>query len=482
MHQIKKNKKQLQRGEGLFNFTDLVVRSQKYVQKSTQTKGGFVLENHYNKIRSPHRNLMKAASGLCAIACMVSAPAMAGDYSFSGQSDTILRMRTSIDKKDIYPIYDYLNFAMTSNRSDGSGVDFYLGAWGRVDLGEQWNGRNNDGDLQYAYLSYRAAKNNTVVNLGRQFVTEGVAAEKLDGAYIRSDFMAGIGIAAFAGKTVIADMEKGKNYGDIVYGGRLSQSMKQYYTVGMSALKSNTENGTSYREEFGSDLWVHPMKQLDLVGRSSYNNITEGWMEHAYTLSVTPIEQLRFSADITNVHYRDYLYNMTTPVFSFTFLNPNEVLTSYGGGISYSPIKHLTISGDFKYYDYEIAKEAKYFGGKATYSLPASLNLGCSVHRMDGNIDKLRYTEYRAFASKKLGHTDLAIDLTNSEYDAPINGIRNSYSVTGSAGYEISERLKVGADVEYAKNPDFDSEVRGLLKLSYMFDTNHKKGGAKSEK
>lgn len=405
---------------------------------------------------------------------------MAADYSFSGEAKTILRMKTTIDQKDLYPVYEYLRLNMTDNRSDGSGVSFYLGVWGRLDLADKSTDKYSDADLQYAYLSYRAAKNNTVVNLGRQFVTEGVAAEKLDGLYLRNDFAGGFGAAVFAGKSVITEPDK--KGGNFVYGARLSQGMKKYYSVGLSALKSETDAKSRYREEFGADLWLHPMKQVDLTGRSSYNNLTEGWMEHAYVLSVNPLDQLRISADFSQINYHDYFYNMTTNIFSFANrlnIANNEELTTAGVALSYLPLKNLTISADYKNYGYKIDGNADYFGGKATYSLPESFAVGCSVHRMEGHVDRLRYTEYRAFASKKLGHADLALDFTNVGYDSRINGVRNSYALAGSAGYEFGQRVKLGADMEYSQSPDFDNEVRGLLKVTYLFDTKRSEGRSK---
>jgi hypothetical protein len=419
---------------------------------------------------------------------MWSTPLLANDYSFSGDSNTIFRMRTSIDKKNLYPVYEYLRLNMTNNLSDGSGVSFYFGGWGRADLADKTTDRYADADLQYAYLSYKAAKNNTVVNLGRQFVTEGVASEKLDGLYLRSDFAAGFGASAFAGKSVITE----PNYdgGDLIYGARLTQSMPKYYTVGVSALKSdNTNTRLRYREEIGADLWLHPIDKVDLTGRSSYNAITEGWMEHTYALSVTPLESLKISADVSNIHYKDYYFHMTTNVFSLTTLggltgliNPAEELLTGGVAVSYSPIKNLSLAADYKRYTYEIAGNADYYGGKAAYSLPHSFSAGLGVHRMQGSDFRLRYTEYRAFASKQLGKADLTIDAHNVWYDNRINGVRNSYTITGAAGYEFNEKLKVGADVEYSKNPDFNNEVRGLVKITYAFDTKRSVGGGKSEK
>ncbi len=55
-------------------------------------------------------------------------------------------------------------------------------------------------------------------------------------------------------------------------------------------------------------------------------------------------------------------------------------------------------------------------------------------------------------------------------YDSRINGVKSSYTVIGAASYAITPSLKIGADVDYSKNPDYDNEVAGLFKLTYAFD------------
>ena len=102
---------------------------------------------------------------------------------------------------------------------------------------------------------------------------------------------------------------------------------------------------------------------------------------------------------------------------------------------------------------------------------------------MEGYVDKLRYVETRVFASKKISHADLTIDAINVNYDRDIDGIKNTYMVTAAAGYEVNRKLKLGADIEYSRNPDFNNEVRGLVKAIYTFDTRvAAEGGTKSEK
>lgn len=423
---------------------------------------------------------LAAIAAACAL--FAGMPGMAEAFSLGGQSDTILRMReSSSDKRDLYPLYEYLKVSLTDLGPDGN-VSFYAGGWGRIDLADRSTDRYYETDLNYGYLSYRPKRNNLVLNLGRQFVAEGVATERFDGAYLRSDLAAGFGAAAFVGSPVVT--EPNFNGGDLIYGGRITQSLANYYTVGVSALQTD-HNGSRLREEEGVDLWLHPLSNVDVVGRSSYNSLTSGWMEHAYTVSYTPIGKLRLNGELSQINYRDYFYHVTTSALSLTngILDPNEKSLALGGSIGYTLLTNLTVAADYKNYDYDIAGHANYFGGKATYSLPDNLSAGFSVHRMDGVTDKLRYDEYRVYASKKLGKLDLTADYFDVHYDSSVNGIKNTFSLTGAAAYEFTEQLKVSADIDYSKNPDFDNEVRGFMKLTYAFET--KRGAdwrSKSEK
>ena len=412
---------------------------------------------------------------------LISALGTANATSISGESKTIFRMGESTENRKLYPLYEYLRLSGTDTDEHGT-VSFNIGGWGRIDLRDKSTDKYQDGDLQYGYLSFQSNRNNLLFNAGRQFVAEGVATEKLDGLYLRSDIAAGFGGAVFVGTPVVT--EPNFNGGDIVYGGRIAHSMAKYYTVGISAVKSEN-SGSRLREEEGVDLWLYPVKHVDVVGRSSYNSLTSGWMEHAYTVSYTPLENLRINADLSNINYRDYFHHVTTRALSLTngILDPGEKVLTLGGSIGYTPVKDLSLSADYKNYDYDIAGHANYFGGKATFSQPESLTAGFSIHRMDGESDKLRYDEYRVFASKKLGKADVTLDFFDVNYDSPINGIKNAYSVTAAAGYEIATNLKVAADIDYSKSPDFDNEVRGQVKLSYAFDAKFgTEGRAKSEK
>ena len=387
--------------------------------------------------------------------------------TISGDSTTILRMRETTQDKNLFPLYEYLHFSGTDEVKNGA-VSFHLGVWGRGDLADKSTDDRGNGDIQYGFLSYRANRNNLQFSAGRQFIAEGVASEKVDGLYLRSDLAGGFTGAVFIGSPVVTEPNFGG--GDLIFGGRLAHGRAGYYSVGISALKTNS-SGDQLREEEGLDLWLRPLQKLDLVGRSSYNSLTGGFMEHTYTASYTATDALTLGASLSKVNYRDYFHQVTTSALSLTngILDPNEEALSFGANAGYTISNSLGVSADYRHFEYEIAGSANYFGGKASFSLPGPLAAGVSLHRMDGSGARLQYTEFRAYASKKLGPADVTLDFFDVLFDSGINGRKNTYSFAAAAGYDFNRRLRVAADIDYLRSSDFDHEFRGLIKMIYAF-------------
>jgi hypothetical protein len=210
----------------------------------------------------------------------------------------------------------------------------------------------------------------------------------------------------------------------------LSHQNAGLYTVGISYLKEE-KNSSTFREEEGIDLWVRPVNKVELMGRSSYNAETSGWMEHAYYLMLGPFDKLRFNTEASWINYADYFAGATTNVFKMTPggpIDPREKVNILGEEIFYSIDKNWAVSVDYKKYDYDIAGGANYYGAKATYVSPKSYNAGLSIHKMDGDTNRLKYDEYRVYASKKIDKVDVAVDLLDVKYKEAINDVTSAYS------------------------------------------------------
>lgn len=397
-----------------------------------------------------------------------SLPITASAVDVTGTSRTYLTSREQADGTKLLAGYEYLNFAIQDLGSDTLSAHF--GGWAGYDFKE----KTGDNDLQYGYLSYRSKTANALVNVGRVMVFEGVAAARVDGIYARTDLQANFGISAFGGNPVETgnpvDGAALSSGNDSIYGGRLTHKMPGLYILGVSYLNEE-RNGTDYRKEEGIDLWLHPMNKVDLSGRSNYNAITREWMENTYNLVLGPFDKLRLNTEASWINYKDYFFGTTLSAFTFQpgILDSNEKVRILGENVAYGLTDKIGLSADYKTYSYDIAGNAKYYGGGLKYSEP-SQGAGLSIHRMDGDSDRMKYSEYRVYGFKKIDKVDMAVDLLDVKYSEPINGVSNAYSLSLALGYELTEHLKVGADLEYAKNPDFDRDTRAFVKAIYRFD------------
>jgi hypothetical protein len=396
--------------------------------------------------------------------------------SITGDSNTYLQSRETADGQKILGAYEYLNFAVQNLGNET--ISFHTGGWLRYDLkGEEFDRKTNN-DLQYSYLSFKNKTDNTIVNLGRVIVFEGVAAERVDGLYARTDLKWNFGISAFGGVPVETEINEPGN--NLIYGTHLTHQLPGLYRIGISYLKEE-KNSEDFRKEEGIDLWIHPMNKVDISGRSNYNAITKGWMENTYNLILGPFDKFRFTTEASWINYKDFFTGATSPVFSFPpggILDPNEKVQRLGEDATYALTDRVSIGANYTTYEYEIAGSAKSYGGNIRYAVAAQGGAGLSLRRMDGESDNLKYKEYRVYGYKKIDKIDLAVDLLDVNYDVPINGVSNSYSASIAGQYDLTERWKVGADVEYQKNPDFDKDVRLFLKAIYHFDigTGTRKG------
>lgn len=418
-----------------------------------------------------------------AAAVAIVAAALVGPWNdvaraveIEGTSSTYLQARETVGGADLLPVYEYLNFNVQD--IGATGVSFSFGGWLRFDLGDHADDKKKNSDLQYAFLNYRHKGSNAAVNLGRVMVFEGVAAERVDGVHAWTDLLGGFGVSVYGGVPVMTN-EEDETGTDSIYGARLSHAKDGLYHVGLSYLMQE-KNSAEFREEEGVDLWFRPLSAIEVVGRSAYNALNEGWMQHTYALTLGPFARLRLTAEASRINYQYYFNATTNSAFTFTpggAVDPKEKLDLLGLSASYAFGDALSLTVDAKEYGYAIAGSAHYYGAALRYQQPKGASLGASVHRMDGETDRLSYDQYRLYGSKRFGRFDAAVDLLDVEYDAPVNGVDSALTASIAGGYELTDNLRLGADVTYAETPGFDEEVRAFLKLIYRFRSSGKGKG-----
>ncbi len=384
----------------------------------------------------------------------------AADYTFT--SKTYLKLYEDPRDNKYAPLHEYVEIEH-KGLQEGK-LSLYLSGWLGYDFRTLSDGEKERDELTYAFLRYSPYQDRSLlVNAGRHYVFEGVASEQIDGVSTRWEITPLTGLSLFGGVPVDTNFD-GRE-GDSAYGGRVYQRIPRKAEIGISFLREENDN-TRFRDEIGADLWLRPASRVEVRGQSSYNNITDGWREHSYTLRLFPLDRLTVSGLYSHARYDDAFSARTLSAFSPDFLGRGERLTKTGGSAEYRLDRTSTAVLDFTAYDYELMGPAERYGGRVAASL-SGISTGASLHRMNGDTERLRYVESRLYAAKDLGVWNFSLDTIFHHYDSPFSGLSNAYSVNGATRYKITGALIAGISLDYYKTPDFIHATTVLLNLVY---------------
>lgn len=360
------------------------------------------------------------------------------------------------------PFYEYVELNLRNLKERK--LSFYAGGWFRYDLKTLSNSQREMDELSYAYLRYAPFEDRSLIfHIGRHHVTEGITAGLVDGVSMRWENSRLTGFSLFGGVPTETEFDGRK--ADLVYGGRVFQRIERKAEFGLSFLREDND-GSRFREELGFDLWLLPLQKVEVIGRSSYSTVTDGWMEQSYTVRIFPSEKFTFSGIFTHSDFRHAFSSSTLSAFLPEFLGQSEEMTKAGGSVEYRISKDIAVGGDYLGYEYRKSGDAKYYGGNIA-ATTHGVSLGASIHRMAGDTERLRYTELRLYGRKIFGDTRLSVDSILLHYDAPFSGLSNAYSVNGTLEYKVTNAMVTGLSIEYLKSPDFTRDTRFLFKLAY---------------
>lgn len=395
-------------------------------------------------------------------------PLTVSAINLQGSSSTYLGIRENADNNRLVPLYEYLDFYIDD--IDKGTMSFHFGGWFRQDLAEKsFDNRKFNSDLQYAYLKIKKGPGNMVLNIGRIYIFEGIASDQIDGLHGRMELPNNFDVSLYGGFPVETDFY-GQS-GDFLYGVRASHGSPGKYRLGISYLKEN-DNSSSFRQETGIDLWVLPLSKIEISGRSSYNIKNSGWMEHAYYLTLGPFDKLRINSDVSWIKYDNYFDSATTSAFRLQqgIIDPEDRVLILGFQAEYPVLEKLSASVDYKNFSYKIAGSADYYGLRLSYAMSDAKGVGLSFHRMNGETERLGYIESRAYFFTKFKGADINLDVININYDKAIYGVNNAYSSALTLGYNVGKNSRTTANIDYSHNPDFDSDIRVLIKFIHNFE------------
>ncbi len=424
-------------------------------------------------------------------------------------STTILRIEqqtvTGQPKQTLLPATQFLSID-SSDLGDGN-LSLHLAGWGRVDLADKSTYAENsvDGSFTYGYLRYRLRPANTDLRAGRFFVREGIISEQVDGVSARTDLPYGFSLSAFGGAPVHTRHLYGTNTdgkGNLIYGGRAAYRYSGQFELGFSGLHEtdapslpNDINGNPRPNEdhrlVGGDIWLSPIRFVELFGQTSYNTATSKIAEQTYLLNLKPVKHLVLTGEFNEHRELSYLGATWARFPGVLSIAPNEKTRTIGTSASYAITPAVEVAVDYKNYKREFGSANRYGGDLKLNFQKNTLSSGFGFHhlqagegygigyRSDG-ITKMSgsYNELRAYVLHDAKDHFVALDGISYIFKEAVDGEKSAWEAKLSAGYYLTPTLVLSGDISYGRNPESRDETKGLLRLTYN-TTFDGKGGKK---
>lgn len=398
------------------------------------------------------------------------------EYKNEVSSETIVQLY-ELDNALITPIYQYLRADLDS--SGHAGVSFHMYGWGRYDAsGNASFSDNPDGDLLYGYLEYTRPERGFALRFGRQHIFDGVLNDSIDGLGITESISKNLTFSAYAGYPVAISSENGYS-GDSFWGARMATTWAERYDIGVTFKKIDSNSNEDEKKvgiDFSASLPAIP-GNMHLYGVSSYNMITKGWGEHSYEAQ-WDVSQFSLRPFYQQYSYRDFFDTGDNSANPFRFLaGTDEVLSVAGADIVWHRFSQVDICAEVKQNDFDQSNNgATYWEGNITYHPGVNNRFGGSVGRMQGKTSQTRYSMSRLFSHVKIPSSFAPLesfngDITYTSYDEPppISGTSSSIYLSMGLGAQFTPSLVVIFSGEWSRDPYFDSNTKGLIKLRWNY-------------
>ncbi|KAF0216004.1 MAG: hypothetical protein FD174_3897 [Geobacteraceae bacterium] len=408
---------------------------------------------------------------------LLSLPALAGAADLGVNGTTLVsfeqRSTPGFERQRVIPATQFLG--IDADHLGNPNLSLHLYGWGRVDLADRsTDEKYTDGDLTYGYLRYLFPTANGEVKAGRFFVFDGVSAEHVDGVSARADLARGFALSMYGGAPVRLDRAD-DNKGDVIIGGRVSYRIPSLFELGFSALhEKGVTNGQTtdlkdHRQLVGGDLWLRPHKTTEFSGRISYNTATDGVAEQSYLLTVRPSAPLSVAGEYSRYRIKDYF--AATNIRSLFNPDTGDNVQYYGGSVTYVIAKPAEVTVSYRHYNRDITGNSDRFGGEGRLTLlDNKCRAGLSYFRTEAPTGINSYHEIRGYLLHTAAKYTASVDTIAHLYDDKIFGKNTAFEVQGSAGYRLRPNLKLSGDLSYGQNPQFNDELKGLVRLTFNYD------------
>jgi len=429
----------------------------------------------YARIGNWPRNRMTLLCAVMLIIFVAFCPSHspAADITFSSKTYLLYQKKDSAGSaaKTFAPLYEY--FSADARQLGGSSFSFHFSGWGRTDLRDQTGESATTGELGNAYLQYLHPTGNGEMRLGRFFLTEGAAAEIMDGIYLKGRTALGLGVSLYGGVPA-EDSITSTQTGRSLYGGRLFYAKPGLAEIGLSYLQETGPFQGKDRTEIGGDLWLRPATFLEIIGRATYNEATQAMASQRYLLRLTPINAIDLSVGYEAYNYKDLFQTTLNPAFEFPALDDKDRVQTAFVLLEWKLVKSVALTLGAKNIKHDTVAIGNANRGevglKYTYN-----NLrdaaGVSAALVNADREENAYQEYRGYATYSPASWRFTLDALTQQYQQAINAVSQSYQVVGSAGYQLSESMQLSGDMRYTRSPRYDEDYAGFIRVSLLLDT-----------
>ncbi len=374
------------------------------------------------------------------------------------------------DTLKFVPLYEFV-----SGDVEGLGdrpVSFHFNAWGRLDLGDDSGEDGTAGDLGSAYLRYVHPEGNVEAKLGRFFLTEGAAADTIDGFYFTGRSIYDAGVSLFAGLPVESTIT-GVKTGDFLTGARFFYEKSGLLEAGVSYVFESGDFRDGDRGDIGVDLWLRPYQVLEFMGQAVYSTATSSFASQDYLIKINPRDSVEIGLSYEDYRYRGYFHSSLNPAFASPALDTSDEVQIFGARVGARLVENLNLSIAVEAINHDSGKEgdADRYEVSGEYRFGESGDFaGCRVAFVDADESENEYSELRGYGSFGVRDVKITLDAIYQRLKEAINGEKNSYQVVAGASYEPLENLSVYANLTYTKSPRFEEDYAFLARVTYRFD------------
>jgi hypothetical protein len=424
---------------------------------------------------SPGKRLLPAIVSIALfLPLLFPGTAPAADVTFSSKTYGLFYQRElpGGEKDRFAPLYEYLSADATN--LGGQPVAFHFYGWGRADLAEPSGSGRTSGEIGSLYMEYQHPQGNAQAKLGRFFLTEGVAMDTIDGAFIKATTPVGLGVSLYGGVPVEYSILTGAGRGDSIYGGRVFFVKAGFAELGASYLMENGSAERLDRELYGGDLWVRVANGVELTGQASYNRTVREMASERYAVRIVPGATVDISAGYEAYTYEGLFRSALHPAFVFPSVDNTDKVQSIFAIVDWEFIPGWTVEVAGKNIRHDKADPGD--ANRGEIGLRHGYNkkkdvAGISAAFVAADRDENEYQEYRAFASHSPDKLRLTLDGIALKYKQAFSGKKNAYQVVATAGYQLLAALQLSGNLTYTQSPNFEKDYAGLVRLSYDLGT-----------